>query len=381
MKIHGTPYRSPGTFDYRSITDTIQRSLASAGLEQPAGLMKGITDTVEQAFAASGLIPGGARPEHRGETYDGFAREVDAATGEFVKRAFTNSAGTRSYLLHVPASYAHLGAGAPLVVMLHGCSQTPEDFAAGTRMNELAERHGFLVAYPAQVAGANKGKCWNWYRTKHQARDLGEPSILAGIARQVASDYRVDPQRIFVAGMSAGAAMAVILGATYPELFAAVGAHSGLPLGAAHDLPSALAAMKNGGAQGTRAMRAVPTIVFHGCEDSTVHASNGDAIVAQATARGLEEERLRAEVHTHRSPDGRAYTRTVFADATGHPLVEHWALHETGHAWSGGSPNGSFTDPRGPDASAEMIRFFGAQIREAQPRALAYFGGGASLRS
>ena len=360
MKTHSA-FQSPGAFDYRSITDTIQRSLASAGLEQPAGMMKGITDTIEQALVASGVSTRREAPEPQSRTFDGFACEVDLPQGEFVQRSLTNSAGTRSYLLYIPASYARLGDSAPLVVMLHGCSQDPADFAAGTRMNALAEQHRFLVAYPAQDAAANKGKCWNWYRGQHQGRDRGEPSILAGIARQVAWDFRIDQRRTFVVGMSAGAAMAVILGDAYPELFAAVGAHSGLPLGAARDVPSALAAMKKGGEHRSRAAQGVPTIVFHGADDSTVHPRNGAAIVEQAVGGG---KGLTARMHAHRSPDGRACTQTVHADATGRPVVEHWALQDTGHAWSGGSAAGSFTDPGGPDASREMIRFFFAQFGE-----------------
>ena len=247
----------------------------------------------------------------------------------------------------------------PLVVMLHGCKQNPDDFAAGTHMNELAEQHGFLVAYPAQSNNANGSNCWNWFRPEDQRRDGGEPAILAGIVADVGGAYRVDPARVYVAGLSAGAAMAVILGQTHPDVFAAVGAHSGLPVGAAHDVGSAFVAMYSGRSKSARA--AVPgaagprTIVFHGDEDSTVVARNGEAIVAHAVAGDVP---LTSTPPERASAQGRDYTRTVYADADGQPRVEQWLLHGGAHAWSGGSKAGSYTDPTGPDASAEMVRFF-----------------------
>ena len=344
-------------FDYRTITDTIQRSLAAAGLQRESGVMKGVTSTVEQALTSAGLIRGERAPG--GRTFEGTAREVDPIEvgGEFVTRSFSNGAGARSYKLYVPASHSPDGEpGWPLVVMLHGCSQTPDDFAAGTRMNALAERHGFVVAYPAQAAQANKSRCWKWYSAADQAREQGEPAILAGIVGDVMAQVGIDPDRVFVAGMSAGAAMAVILGTTYPEIFAAVGAHSGLPYGAAQDVGSAFAAMKGGAAP--RAARAIPTIVFHGDRDTTVNASNGAAIAEQAVQGSTQAGALRREAQRGRSADGRAYSRTVHADATDRAVVEHWVVAGSGHAWSGGSPDGSFTDAGGPDASAEMIRFF-----------------------
>jgi poly(hydroxyalkanoate) depolymerase family esterase len=295
--------------------------------------------------------------------------------GAFLSRSFTNPAGTRTYKLYIPQSYsAEAGNELPLVVMLHGCTQSPDDFAAGTRMNALAESHGFLVAYPAQAANANGSKCWNWFRTQDQGRDGGEPSIIAGITREVASQYRIDERRIFVAGLSAGAAMAVILGTTFPELYAAVGVHSGLPYAAAHDVPSAFSAMKGGAGVGGAtkpfaSLRAqpqiahtVPTIVFHGDRDKTVAASNGVAIV-QAVIDVSEQQGLRVIAQEGVTTAGRTYSRTIFADAADDVVAEHWILHGAGHAWSGGSAGGSYTDPAGPDASAEMIRFFYAQKR------------------
>ena len=269
----------------------------------------------------------------------------------------------------------------PLVVMLHGCTQSAEDFAAGTQMNRLAEEHGFLVAYPEQPASANMSRCWNWFKTEDQMRDSGEPSLIAGIVNEIAQAHQVDRRRIFVAGLSAGAAMAVILGEAYPEMFAGVGVHSGLPFACASDIPSALAAMKGGrsgmaGLAGltnaapgvrTKTTQATPTIVFHGDRDHTVQHSNGSAIVQQASdayaATTGDKSALESTNQRGTATGGRAYSRTIMTDPTGQPYLEFWTLHGAGHAWSGGSPAGSYTDGKGPDASAEMVRFFLAQRR------------------
>ncbi|MGA2187249.1 MAG: PHB depolymerase family esterase [Steroidobacteraceae bacterium] len=278
-----------------------------------------------------------------------------------------------SYEIHTPAAAGREPRA--LLVMLHGCQQTPADFAAGTRMSGLAAARGVLTVYPAQAAAANPLGCWNWFAAKDQARDGGEPALIAGIAREVAADHRIDPRHIFVAGMSAGGAMAVILGATYPDLFAAVGVHSGLPYGAAHDSASALGAMRGAGARPPAsrppASRALPTIVFHGDEDTTVDISNGAAIVDDAVSGAQRAAGpLQSMVRDHTSPGGRDYTTTVYRRPDAPALVEYWVVHGAAHAWSGGSPAGSFTDAAGPDASAEMLRFFMAQIH-AEPR-LAY---------
>jgi poly(hydroxyalkanoate) depolymerase family esterase len=257
--------------------------------------------------------------------------------------------------------------------MLHGCTQSPEDFAVGTRMNQLAESRQILVLYPAQAQSANTSKCWNWFKPGDQRRNEGEPSIIAGITREVMRDYGIDPQRVYVAGLSAGGAMALVMGMTYSELYAAVGVHSGLPYAVAHDLPSAFAAMRAGGEKDTRMHdrgtvgsaiieRDVPTIVFHGDRDTTVHPGNGDQIIAQSRAvdGANASARIGSRVFVQRSKvaSGHAYTRTVYRDADGQSSIEHWLVHGTGHAWSGGSSSGSFTDPKGPDATREMIRFF-----------------------
>jgi len=275
----------------------------------------------------------------------------------FETLTFSNEAGTRAYKLYVPSGYS--GQPVPLVVMLHGCTQNPDDFAAGTNMNALAEEQTFLVAYPGQPSSANANKCWNWFVPGDQTRDAGEPSILAGITRQIMSDHTVDPRRVYVAGLSAGGAAAAIMGRAYPDLYAAIGVHSGLAQGAAHDIPSAFAAMRQGGPPVASASRGrsghiVPTIVFHGDQDRTVSAVNGEQVIAQAKAGA----NLRTTVILGQSEGGVRYARSVQADEADRSVLEHWVLQGVSHAWSGGSPAGSYTDPRGPDASREMLRFF-----------------------
>jgi len=364
------PFNAGGHhFDAKAIAETIQRALASAGLDTTSGgPLRGVADTVQRALNSVGLAAAPDRAE-AADTVVASGPEVvpSQAPGSFETREFSSAAGARSYKLYSPARRTE---PPPMVVMLHGCTQSAEDFAAGTQMNRLADVHGFLVVYPEQAGHANPARCWNWFKTEDQVRDAGEPSLIAGMVRDVAASHGVDPTRIFVAGLSAGAAMAVILGETYPELFAGVGVHSGLPYGSAHDIPSAMAAMKGGRsgmagpqntAGGKTAMRAVPTIVFHGDRDHTVQETNGAQIVEQARkahARRSAQDNLQASTQQGTSPGGRRYQRTVHADASGAPTIESWTLLGAGHAWSGGSTSGSFTDANGPDASAEMVRFF-----------------------
>ena len=278
--------------------------------------------------------------------------------GQVLAKSFTNPFGTRTYKLYIPHGYR--GQKVPLIVMLHGCTQSPDDFAAGTGMNIAADGAVCLVAYPGQSRKANMQKCWNWFKPADQQRDAGEPSLIAGITREVMRDYAVDPRRVYIAGLSAGGAAASVMGNTYPDLYAAVGVHSGLACGAARDMKSAFAAMQHGAA-GTPATRHVPVIVFHGDRDRTVNPRNGDAVVAQA-ARG---QSLRTHTREGHAPGGYRYTHTVIADAAGHTAIEQWTMHSAGHAWSGGHPAGSFTDPKGPDATKEMLRFFLEHPRKA----------------
>jgi poly(hydroxyalkanoate) depolymerase family esterase len=250
--------------------------------------------------------------------------------------------------------------------MLHGCTQNPDDIAAGTRFNALAEAELFFVAYPAQPASANSNRCWNWFRPNDQRRDSGEPSIIAGITSEVVAKYGLDSRRVYVAGMSAGAAMAAIMGNAYPDLYAAVGVHSGLPHGAARDMQSAFVAMHRGSKSGKQPVnrfapsveRIVPTIVFHGDRDQTVHPLNGHQVLAQMLDGSETASNPRVAVSRHRVEDGHPYTRFVYQDRNGGPIMEYWLVHGAGHAWSGGNPDGSYTDPKGPDASREMLDFF-----------------------
>jgi poly(hydroxyalkanoate) depolymerase family esterase len=279
--------------------------------------------------------------------------------GQFIDGVYSNAAGTRSYKLYIPSGYR--GQALPLVVMLHGCTQTSDTFATGTRMNVLAERETLLVAYPEQVSSANGSRCWNWFQPTHQSRDEGEPSIIAGITRQIMNAYSVDASRVYVAGLSAGGAMAAILAATYPDLYAAIGVQSGLAYGAAHDLPSAFVAMKQGATQRAHPLATtIPMIVFHGDSDSTVAPANADCLLDQWFSTTSDRQTAARDMKVERGQaiGGHAYTRFLYHDTTGRVIAEKWIIHQAGHAWSGGSPNGSFTDPKGPDASAEMLRFF-----------------------
>jgi len=392
-----TPFnaRAPA-FDAAAINATIQRALASAGLDTTAGPMHDVTETIRRALAAGGLAQAAPRND-RESVIDVAARVVPAGEvagaardcepsitaaqqrpGSFEAHEFSSDAGSRAYKVYVPA--AQSDAPRAMVVMLHGCTQSADDFAAGTQMNRLADEHGFMVVYPEQAAQANASRCWNWFKPQDQLRGAGEPSLIAGIVGEVAHRHGADTRRIYVAGLSAGAAMAVVLGETYPELFAGVGAHSGLPYGSAHDIPSALGAMKGGrsgmpgltkgpGAAGTprrKAVQAVPVIVFHGDRDHTVRQTNGAHIVQQARdAHGAQagDADLRVSTQAGVASGGRRFSRTVHADTEGRARIESWTLHGAGHAWSGGHASGSYTDGTGPDASAEMVRFFMALPR------------------
>ena len=278
---------------------------------------------------------------------------------KFLTRGFTCAAGTRRYKLYIPASASDRPLG--LVVMLHGCKQDPDDFAAGTEMNAVAESRGLLVAYPEQTKSSNASSCWNWFNPNDQKRDLGEPSIVAGLTREIMSEFNLDRRRVFIAGLSAGGAMAAVMGETYPDLYEAVGVHSGLAHGSAHDVVSAFAAMRGetGAMHDARARTVsasgIRTIVFHGSADHIVNSSNAERVVA-AASDGIEAKTIRSE--RGRSSDGRTFTREIVAGKDGEAKVEFWLIDGSGHAWSGGDAAGSFADRSGPSASKEMVRFF-----------------------
>ncbi|WP_342633792.1 extracellular catalytic domain type 1 short-chain-length polyhydroxyalkanoate depolymerase [Hansschlegelia zhihuaiae] len=303
------------------------------------------------AFAGlPGMASVGAQARTRPSVPDG---------ARFDARVFSCAAGSRSYKIYVPASASARPRG--LIVMLHGCTQNPDDFARGTGMNEVAESNGFAVAYPGQTRSDNANGCWNWFEPKHQRRGAGEPAILAGLTEAIVAEFRIDPLRVFIAGLSAGGAMAAVMGETYPELYAAVGVHSGLPTNSAKDVPSAFAAMRgNGRAQSSTGRARYPgrTIVFQGSADSTVHPSNAARIMDAATPDA-------ASIVTRRAAAGGSRRRgaavTVVADQAGEIVAELWLVDGAGHAWSGGHAGGSFVDPAGPDASLEMMRFFGCE--------------------
>lgn len=305
--------------------------------------------TLPGLLGASGLLAA----HHSNATTDADLERVAQAGGDLHRLSYENVFGRRDYLLYVPTGYG--GQPVPMIVMMHGGTQSAVDFAAGTRMNDLAERHTFLVVYPEQSRQANPRGYWNWFRAEDQTAGSGEPAIIAGIVDEVRREFEIDAHAIHVAGLSAGGAMAAVLAGAYPDLFAGVGVHSGIGYRAAADLPSAFAAMQGAGAPPQDPM-SVRTIVFHGTDDRLVAPVNADQIVDAALVGrpGLTHRRddrpatpthHRCVVDAHADPDGRTQ-------------VERWRVHGGGHAWFGGDPAGSYTDPGGPDASAEMVRFF-----------------------
>jgi poly(hydroxyalkanoate) depolymerase family esterase len=286
--------------------------------------------------------------------------------GSFVEGAYANNHGSRRYKLFIPSGAA--GKPLPLQVMLHGCLQDPDDFALGTRMNAIAEERHIFVLYPAQSESANQTRCWNWFNPADQRRDQGEPSIIAGMTREVIGSYNIDARRVYIAGMSAGGAMAAIMAATYSDLYAAVGIHSGMPYGAAQNLLAAITAMKDGAAIGARLpSKRIPLIVFHGDQDMMVNSRNGEQLVSQWLGGAAPAGRQDTATVQAREGNGRAFTRTRYQDGAGRLVAENWLVHDAGHAWSGGVCAGSFADASGPDASREMVRFFSAVSQGAAP--------------
>jgi poly(hydroxyalkanoate) depolymerase family esterase len=277
-----------------------------------------------------------------------------AVEEQFLDGRFHHRLGRRDYRLYLPPRAAgQPPSPRPLLLMLHGCGQTPDDFATGTRMNDAARAGGFLVLYPAQSALANLHRCWNWFKRHHQERDQGEAALLADLTREVIQTHGADPARIWVAGLSAGGAMAAVLGEAYPELFAAVGLHSGVPTGLASGMLSAMTIMKSGPI--TPALRTAappPTIVFHGDQDTVVHPANADEAMRPFASLGTRETRQGL------TEQGTAYTVHRVRDRTGRVLAEQWMVRGTGHAWSGGHTSGTYTEPSGPDATAAMVAFF-----------------------
>jgi len=291
---------------------------------------------------------------------------------------YTGPNGERTYFVYTPQKY-QISEAVPLVVMLHGCTQNVSAFATGTHMNELAERHNFLVVYPQQSRSAHTYGCWNWFQPINQERESGEAGLLAGILREVVqqtTQWTIDKRRIYVAGISAGGAMAGILGATYPDVFAAIGIHSGIAYKAAQNVHTGMRAMRRGGpdaiqqeafiqtAMGERA-HVVPTIVMHGTSDFTVASINGDQVVQQwmqanaLISHGTYQADFQRpdSIVIDKVPGGRAYEILTWNDNKGQPIQQYWKIKGMGHAWSGGK-GGSYTDVKGPDASEAMYHFF-----------------------
>lgn len=275
--------------------------------------------------------------------------------GKFETKNFSCLLGQRVYKLFTPSLY--VGQSLPLVIMLHGCSQSADDFAIGTKMNVIAEEMGFFVAYPVQATTANTMGCWNWFQSSDQNKGSGEPELIAGIVREIVSDKAINSKMVYVAGLSAGGSMAAILGMNYPHIFAAIGVHSGLPCGAAKSTIGAFRAMKRGAGRVTKSVSTnpVPTIVFHGDKDRTVDQVNADDVIAQFNTESADSRLITL---TAKCEDGLNYSKSVYLQENGAPLFERWIVHGAGHAWSGGFAKGTYTEPLGPDASREMIRFF-----------------------
>ena len=358
-KMHATPRNSQGNAFETVIAD----ALASAGLSKKARHENDLEFPTKWKSQFKNEAPLKRHAEPTG---------ARAGLGHFVWCTFEDDRDLLQYKLYLQSCYGASSEPLPLIVMLHGCTQDPDNFAVGTRMNELAEQHAFVVAYPQQPVEANSSKCWNWFRPQDQVRGSGEPKRIAGMTRSIISKYGIDARRVFIAGMSAGGAMALIMGRTYPDVYAAVAVHSGLPYQCANNVVSALTVMKkSASAQRVRnsSKANVPIIVFHGDRDGTVEQGNGAGIISQAIANWSGV--LSTEHRPSETAGGRAYTRKVYRDAHGKDALEAWTIHGGGHLWSGGDIHGTHTDALGPNASEQFVRFFDAHA--VPPHQLPFF--------
>lgn len=349
----------------RISTQGDRRRDASGGTHATSSKKSQINNNCENVSAASHMRHASKFKEQRQSAED---------RRQFIDGKYANRVGDREYKLYIPRTYH--GQPLPLIVMLHGCGQNADDFAAGTRMNALAEEHGFFVLYPEQSETANSEKCWNWFKPIDQMRDIGEPGVIAGMTCDIVARWHIDPGRVYIAGLSAGGSMAAILAKNYPDLYVAAAIHSGTPHGSAHSTMSALYAMRKGpadsmGLNGLTGINEtpIPAIVLHGDLDDVVHPDNAEHIVNLhgRLARLTKDQAGSADlVNTARNDSANnrlGYTVNRYTDADGMTICEYWVIHGCRHGWSGGSAEGSYTEPRGPDASREMVRFFLARHR------------------
>ncbi len=301
---------------------------------------------------------------------------IDTLRGQTAGTTHSDTYQQRRYRLFVPSRYRPHHPR-PLVMMLHGCTQDPDDFAAGTGMDELAEEQGWFVLYPEQPASANPRRCWNWFRPENQVRGRGEPATLVALVDHLAQSYAIDREQIFVAGLSAGACMAVSLAVSYPERFAAVGVCAGVPYGAARSPFGALAAMRSGAspanllaarmAAGLSPRPVLPLIVFQGTADEVVAPENSTQLIRQwadlhrlsvpgASAAGAGPLPTSARRVVPRR--GHPFREELYRDRHGALVMCRYLVEGMGHSWPGGDPAGTYTDPAGPSASRLMVHFF-----------------------
>ena len=316
---------------------------------------------------------------------------ASANAGTWVSGTVKTGTGSLEYKLWIPSAYKKEKA-VPLVLMLHGCTQNAEALASLSAMNELAEKNNFLVVYPEQSAAANPLKCWNWFDPKHQSRDAGEPALIAAVIQDVRASSNIDNQRVFVAGISAGGAMAIVMAATYPEIFAGVGVIAGAEFKAATSVQGGLAAMKSGGpdpnqqgllafesmSKSTAALKKrIPLIAFQGAKDPYVNPVNADQLIAQwaQTNDYLDDKKDNDSVNVKSAneskgvvPNGYSYTKYTYNDSVGRPLMEKWIVDDLGHAWPGSKIANQFADAKGPDATAEIWRFFNEAASSAKAK-------------
>ena len=347
---------APGASPSGTSSDARPEPFGRAPMPRGGSLRDALRAAAAAARPGAGPIRAPSRPAtpgptDRGTTGTGSEGATSSAGGRIVRGTFSSRLGARDWRLYVPTAAAR-GAPLPLVVMLHGCTQDADDFARGTRMDAVAEAAGAFVLYPEQSSKASPQRCWNWFKPNHQGLARGEPAIVAGMLEQVGADHRIDTARIFAAGLSAGGAMAAILGAAENTPFAGIAVHSGLGAGSASDVPSAFAAMQGQGAD-VRAPR-VPTIVFHGDADRTVASTNAERLVEACARAGDGALRRAVPVRAN----GRECERVTWSAPDGSVACESWTIRGAGHAWSGGDPSGSYADATGPDASALMMDFF-----------------------